>query len=180
MNYKIFIFCIFICSSFQGQAQQLKAVASLWNDSFKEWVVYTDQEDVEGYLRLRWSDGRDWTQWDYRIGEYTGSIQTKWPNRLDEWECRGDNEIISARTLWRNDVSEWRISGAALNYKWQSRYSNILEEWVIDTEDNGFFEMYTAYEGDIRDWTIVDELNAPLCERMMLVFLSIINTVPHQ
>ena len=162
-------------------AQQLTAVATQWSDSFREWIVYTEVEGEEGYLRLRWNSRGDWTQWEYRIGEYTGQIKTKWPERVDEWEVRGENFIIDARTIWRDNKREWRITDpGSVQYKWQSRYANHLEEWVIDTEQYGFFEMYTAFEGDPREWIIVDELDASLPERMMLVFLTIINSTPKQ
>lgn len=169
---------LFFFSSFLI-AQQLTAVAAQWSDSFKEWTIYTDVEGEEGYLRLRFNSRGDWTRWEYRIGEWFGQIKTKWPERVDEWEVRGENQIVDARTIWRDNMREWRISSPeGYQYKWQSRYANYLEEWVIDTEEHGFFEMYTAFEGDPREWTIVDELDAGLPERMMLVFLTIINSTP--
>lgn len=162
-------------------AQRLTAVATQWNDSFAEWIVYTEVEGEEGHLRVRWNSRNDWTQWEYRIGEWTGQIKTKWPQRIDEWETRGENLIIDARAIWRDNLREWRISSPeGHRYKWQSRYANMLEEWVIDNEQYGFFEMYTAFEGDPREWIIVDELEASLPERMMLVFLTIINSTPKQ
>lgn len=170
------LFCTNILS-----AQQITAVATQWSDSFKEWTIYTATEGEEGSLRLRWNSRGDWTQWDYRIGEWTGQIKTKWPERIDEWEVRGENQIISARALWRDNLREWRVtSPEGHQYKWQSRYGNMLDEWVIDSEKHGFFEMYTAFEGDPREWIIVDELDASLPERMMLVFLTIINSTPKQ
>lgn len=172
---------LFLFLPFWVGAQQLTAVATQWSDSFKEWIVYTDVEGEEGHLRLRWNSRGDWTQWEYRIGEWFGQIRTKWPERVDEWEVRGENLIIDARTMWRDNMREWRISTPeGHQYKWQSRYANMLDEWVIDTEKFGFFEMYTAYEGDPREWLIVDELDASLPERMMLVFLTIINSTPKQ
>ncbi len=167
--------------SLQGASQQLQAIATNWSDSFAEWTIYTTEEGEEGSLQLRWKMNSDWTQWEYRIGEWTGQIRAKWPNRLDEWEVRGENFIIDARAKWRDDPREWRINGPSGNtYTWRSRYGNILEEWLIDNEKNGFFEMYTTFEGDPREWTIVDELDASLPERMMLVFLTIINSTPKQ
>jgi hypothetical protein len=162
-------------------AQQLTGIATQWTDSFAEWIIYTAVEGEEGLLRLRWNTRGDWTQWEYRIGEYTGQIRAKWPNRLDEWETRGDNLIVDARGIWRDDPREWRInSPAGHQYKWRSRYGNTFEEWVVDTERYGFFEMYTAFEGDPREWIIVDEMDASLAEKMTLIFLTIINSTPQQ
>ena len=108
-------------------------------------------------------------------------LKTKWPERIDQWEARGENIIIDARTIWRDNFREWRISRpGGGEYKWQSRYSNVMDEWVVDNEKYGFFEMYTAFAGDPREWIIVDELDASLPEKMMLVFLTIINSTPKQ
>ncbi|MEL6970332.1 MAG: hypothetical protein AAFZ63_25890 [Bacteroidota bacterium] len=173
------IFLLF--NIFALEAQTITAIATEWSDSFAEWRIYTDDENEEGYLRLRWSGTNDWTQWEYRIGDWIGQIRTKWPQRIDEWEIRGENLIIGARSIWRDNLREWRISSpGGHQYKWQSRYANYLEEWFIDTDKYGHFEMYTAFEGDPREWIIVDELDASLPERMMLVFLTIINSTPKQ
>lgn len=177
----IFLFLVTILSWNCLSGQQLTAVATQWNDSFAEWIIYTSVEGEEGTLRLRWSSQGDWTQWDYRIGEWTGKLKTKWPERIDQWEARGENIIIDARTIWRDNFREWRISRpGGEEYKWQSRYSNVLDEWVVDSEKYGYFEMYTAFAGDPREWIIVDELDASLPEKMMLVFLTIINSTPKQ
>ncbi len=162
-------------------AQQLTGIATQWGDSFMEWIVYTDVEDEVGELKLRWSAQDDWREWTYRIGEYTGQIRAKWPERYDEWEVRGENVIITARALWRDDPRQWRIhTPEGHQYRWNSRFGNILDEWVIGSEEFGFMEMFTVYEGDPRDWTIVDELDASLPEKMMLVFLTIFNSTPKQ
>jgi hypothetical protein len=160
-------------------SQQLTGIATQWSDSFAEWIIFTDVEEERGELRLRWNSQGDWTQWEYRIGEWTGLIKAKWPNRADEWEVRGENVIVDARAIWRDDPREWRVSSpAGYQYKWRSRYGNISEAWLMDTDNYGHFEMYTAYEGDPREWIIVDELAASLPERMMLVFLTLINSTP--
>lgn len=180
--YLIALAFAFSCfSSTSLNAQQLTGIATEWSDSFAAWTIYTSEEGEEGELRIRWNNTDDWTQWDYRIGEWTGQIRLKWPNRTDEWELRGENQIVSARAMWRDDPREWRIkSPEGHQYKWRSRFGNNFEEWVVDTDTYGFFEMYTSFEGDPRDWTIIDELDAGLPEKMMLVFLTIINSTPKQ
>ena len=47
---------------------------SKWSDDFREWTIFTDDEEEEGELTMRWQQQMDWTQWDYRLGEETGSI----------------------------------------------------------------------------------------------------------
>jgi hypothetical protein len=173
----LFFFSLFFGHLVSGQ--QITGIASQWSDSFKEWTIYTNVEGEEGHLRLRWNSQGDWTQWEYRVGERTGQIKTRWPERTDQWEVRGENLIVGARTLWRDNLYEWRITKpGGEQYKWQSRYGNVFDEWVVDTEKYGYFEMYATYAGDPRDWMIVDELEGSLPEKMMLVFLTIINTTP--
>jgi len=181
MRYLFTLLVCFLFFPFSGSTQHLQSIATNWSDSFAEWIIYTDNEEEEGYLRLRWKNKNDWTQWDYRIGEWTGQIRTTWPNKIDEWEVRGENLIVNTRMMWRDDPREWRISSPkGYSYKWKSRYSNLLEDWLVDSEAHGYFQMYTTYEGDPREWIIIDELAASLPEKMMLVFLTIINSTPKQ
>jgi hypothetical protein len=177
MKYSLtFLFFLSLSTLF---GQRLTGISTQWNDSFVEWTIYTEYEGEEGELRLRWTARETWREWDYRIGERSGQIRAKWPDRYDEWEVRGDNLIVSARALWRNDPREWRISGPdGRTYKWQSRYGNTFEEWVIGSEDYGFMEMYTTYLGDSRDWVIIDEIDVSLPEKLMLVFLTIFHSTP--
>ena len=60
------------------QAQVLTAISSKWSDSFGEWTIYTDNQELEGVLRLRWLTTDNWNEWEYRIGDATGTIRTKW------------------------------------------------------------------------------------------------------
>jgi len=160
-------------------AQQLVGIATDWSDSFREWTIYTSNEGEEGYLRASYID--DFTRWEYRIGDWTGQIRTKWPNRVDEWEARGENLIVTGRAIYSNEPRVWRIiTPEGSFYKWESRYGNVFDEWRNQACTYGNFELYTTYNGDPRDWTIIDEIDAPLPEKMMLVFLTIINSTPKQ
>lgn len=164
-------------------AQTLTGVATAWNDSFREWNLFTLDEDQEGTLRLRWSSGDDWTEWNYELSDHFGSVRIKWRDNPNEWEIRGDNVIVTARTLWNNDPREWRVSGPkGRQYTLKCRYGNQTDEWSLTDGPSGVFEMYTNWQGDPRDWVIVDELSeeVTLPEKMALVFIVLFHSSPKE
>lgn len=170
---------IFLLIGFQAQTQVLTGISTKWSDSFREWIIYTEEEDLEGEIRMRWPLDNDWSEWEYRLGDATGTIKVKWRNNPNEWELRGSNEIIIMRTRWNNDPREWRIDGN-IDFILKSRYGNIRDEWAIEDDRNGFFEMITAWEGDPRDWSIKDELDESvgLPTKLAMVFTVIFNSCP--
>ena len=163
-------------------AQVLTGIGTRWNDTFSEWIVYTDEEDREGDLRLRWRLQNDWTEWEYRLGESTGRIKLKWRDNPNEWEIRGTNKVVTARTLWNNDFREWRITDNARQLTLKTRYGNLSEEWVLRSSNYGHFEMITSWEGDPRDWIIVDELDEQISlpMKMALVFVVVFHSSPKE
>ena len=170
------LFCL--CGSLQ--AQVLTGAGTRWNDSFSEWVVYTAEEEQEGELRHRWPSQDDWTEWQYRLGESTGTIKLKWRQDLNEWEARGDNQIATARTVWRDNFREWRITDGKYTLTLNSRFGNIWDEWTTRSTSAGQFEMYTSFEGDPRDWVIVDELDesVPLAMKLLMVHTVLFQSTP--
>lgn len=175
------VFAVFCCVT-DLPAQVLAGAATRWNDSFSEWIIYTDTEGGEGELRLRWAMTDDWTEWQYRLGESTGTIKLKWREDLNEWEARGDNHIASARTVWRGNFREWRITDGQHTLTLSSRYGNIWDEWTVRSSSAGQFEMYTSFEGDPRDWVIVDELEetVPLATKMLMMHVVLFQSTPKQ
>lgn len=177
------LFLIGLFTPFFLPAQVLTGAATKWNDSFREWSFYTLDEDEEGELRLRWSSGDDWTEWNYSFNDFIGSIRIKWRDNPNEWEIRGNNTIVTARTLWNNDPREWRISGPkGRQFTFKSRYGNQFDDWLITDERFGFFEIYTNWEGDPRDWVIVDELSeeVSLAEKIAMMFIAIYHSTPKE
>ena len=160
--------------------QYLTGIATKWSDSFSEWYIYTDVEGEEGELKQRWALRNDWTEWEYRQGEHFGRIKLKWRNNFNEWEIRGGNEVVTARTLWNDNFREWRISGNGTQLSLNSRYGNTFDEWEIRKSDHGLFEMYTNWEGDPRDWNVVDELDERIgfTMKMAMIFIALYQSVP--
>ena len=182
MPKRLFLLWI-ICSTFvlNGRAQRIKSIATLWSDSFREWVIYTDDEDITGFLRLQWATGDDWSSWTYQVGEHYGVIQQKWSNDPSQWELRGDNEIITARTIWRDDFTAWNCDDGTTRIKWKSVYKNILEDWVADSPSGNInCELYVAWEGDPREWMFENNSEEELsfAYQMMLIFITIYHATP--
>ncbi|MFN7116319.1 MAG: hypothetical protein ACK4TA_05930 [Saprospiraceae bacterium] len=161
------------------QAQVLTGISSKWSDSFGEWTIYTDNQELEGELRLRWLSTDNWTEWEYRLGEETGTIRMKWKDNPNEWEVRGNNEVVTMRTVLNGNFREWRIIGNK-NFDWKSRYGNTFDEWAIASSHLGTFNLLTAWEGNPSDWIIEDELDESITlpTKMALVFLSVFFSSP--
>lgn len=176
---KRLFFYLFLLSALQSQAQILTGISSKWNDSFGEWNIYTDNQELEGELRLRWLTTDDWSEWEYRIGDATGTIRTKWKGNLNEWEVRGGNELVTMRTVLNGQFREWRIVGNK-NFTWKSRFGNTFDEWETTDTQLGTFNLLTAWEGNPSEWIIEDELeeNVNLTTKMAMVFLVVFNSSP--
>lgn len=159
--------------------QTLTAITARWDDNFAEWNIYTDddEDEAQGQLELRW--GRDWKEWDYRIGDYTGSMEQRWREDPTQWEIRGDNEIVTARTIWFDNLTEWRLTDNDITLTLKPRWGTFANEWVIEEEQYGTFEIYTEYEFDPRDWVIVDELSEEISlnMKMAIVFLVVYHSI---
>jgi hypothetical protein len=158
----------------------LWGVNSTWSDAFHDWEILTEDEELSGTLSAPFYSTGNFTQWDYRLGEDSGSIRMKWKDDLNEWELRGNNRIISARTIWKNDFTEWRITSGDLRLQWHTRWGNSLETWELRDDAKGTFSVLTRYEGDPREWEIIDELDdsVSLEIKIMLMFLTLINSIP--
>ncbi len=173
------ILFIFLSLSLYAQFE-LFGIGTKWDDSFKEWTIFTSDEDVEGDLSIRWITKNDWKEWDYRLEDESGSIKMKFHNDPSKWEVRGGGEIISMQTKWRGDNTEWRITDGSVTLTIKSKYRTNLEEWEIQENKYGAFEMYTTYENDIRDWEIIDELSDEISFhfKMALLFVVAYNSTP--
>ncbi len=177
---KLHLCCIFLLLQIVFCcAQTITGIATRWSDAFSEWVIYTDQEDIDGELSLRWPNDNNWTEWRYRIGEETGTIRVKWPGDPNEWELRGGNRIITMRTVWNNDRRHWRISSRQ-TFTMRSRYGNTWNEWLLERNTAGTFEVVAAWENDPRDWNVYDNLDASVdtYTKIAMLFIAIFNSVP--
>lgn len=174
----VFIFVLLGVS--KGISQDIIGIGSRYSDSFREWEIHTTDKWRTGELRLRWEIREDWTEWDFRLGDTTAEIRLKWADDPNLWEIKCLGVTVTARTTWNNDFRQWRVSDGTHTINWKSRYGNIRDEWIVRESEEGYFSVYTYYEGDPRDWVIVDEFNEDVsyAMRVALIFLAIFNSVP--
>jgi hypothetical protein len=178
--FKPFVFFLFMIFPIIGNAQYITGIGTRWSDAFAEWIIYTDDEELEGDLTLRWQLQGDWSAWDYRLGEDFGSIKMKWKDNPSQWELRGGNEIVSIYMVWPNDVREWRLTDNSTTLTLKSRWGNNLNEWELKTEKHGRFAIFANWENDPREWNVWDELDEDISIHMKiaLIFIATYHSSP--
>lgn len=155
---------------------------SEWDDSINEFRINfeTPTEEDYGEIDATWGHLNDFTQWDYSIGEYGGSIYQKWPRRDDEWELRSDEgNTTTIKNRWRDDNSEILINfNNEIRVVWLSRSFNDGNTWMLSKNEYGEFEFYTEYVDDVRDWIIYDDtsLDLPLDIKVACCFIAMYRT----
>ena len=175
MHLPRFIFIFSICLfPLLGFSQFINGVETRWSDAFTEWIIYTEDENLQGELTLRWQLNIDWTEWDYRLGDEFGSIKLKFKGNPSQWELRGGNEIITVSMVWPNDIREWRVTNNTTTLTIQSRWGNNLNEWRLKNENHGRFDMITNWENDPRQWNIQDDLYEDISIHMKIAMLFIV------
>ncbi len=171
-NTLFLILFLFVAAS--SQAQFITGIGTKWSDEFTEWTIYTDDEEVEGEIIMRWQMQRDWTVWDYSLGEESGSIRQKWKGDPNQWEISGGDELITARTLFKDDPTEWRITNNTQTIKVKSRWSNNFNEWKLKSSTYGDFSIEADWEGDPREWNVEDYLEEEISVHMKIAILFIV------
>jgi hypothetical protein len=160
--------------SIASHAQYITGIGTKWSDEFTEWNIYTDDEDLVGEITMRWQMQRDWTEWDFNLGDESGTIKLKWKNDPNLWEINGNNELITARTLWKDDASEWRITNNSQSITLKRRWNNNFNEWSLKSDKHGEFDIITDWEGDPREWIVKDDLDEDISDAMKVAILFLV------
>ena len=131
-------------------------------------------------MRQRWQNTDNWTEWDFRLGDTLAQIKQKWPDDPNLWEIRCLGEVVTARTLWSNNFLEWRLDDGTDRIVWKSRYTNVIDEWIVRDTSRGEFAVYTYYERDPREWVVFDNLDADVsyAMRLAMIFLAVFHGSP--
>ncbi len=159
----------------------LTGISSTWDDSFTEWIIFTENEATEGTFNMKWPLQRDWSEWTVELGSLDATIRTKWRNDFSRWELRSDEMIVDFSPIWRDDFTEWRFLFAGHQLKWQSAYKNDWNIWFMEDRTYGYLEMYTVFEGDPRDWEVFDDsLALPDEVKLAMLFTTLFYTMPRQ
>ncbi len=146
-----------------------------------EIVFETSSEELEqGEIEATWAHLNDYSQWDYIVGDYDGTIWQKWPNRDDMWELKADGNTTTISNRWPNDNSELIINyNNEIKVIWRASSFNDGNSWHIYRSQYGEFEFYTEFEDDPRDWLIydntIDEL--PFDIKMACCFIALYRTI---
>ena len=88
--------------------------------------------------------------------------------------------LTGMATRWNDSVAEWDIFTTESESRGELRLTSVAQDDWSRWQYHGWFEVYTAYEGDLRDWIVVDELSdeVPLPMRMLLGFLVVYHSTP--
>ncbi len=177
---KIIIAFFLLINPIFTNAQYINGIGTRWNNAFMEWIIYTEDEDLEGDLTLRWQLQGDWSEWDYRLGEEIGSIKMKWRDNPSQWELRGGNEIVTIYMVWPNDIREWRVTNNNVTLTLKSRWGNNLNEWQLKNDKYGHFDIFAQWENDPREWNVWDDLdeNISIHMKIALIFIATFHSSP--
>jgi hypothetical protein len=169
------MFILMSCLLPVTDAQTIIGIGTRYNDSFREWVITTDDEDIVGELRMRWAIRNDWTQWDLRVGDTVATVEQKWKDDPNLWEIRCNGVTVNARTAWPGEFTRWKLTDGKHHFNWYTPYANQRAEWMMDGSSAGSFQVYTYWEGDPREWVVVDELDPDvrMAMKVAMVFLAL-------
>ncbi|HZV68323.1 MAG TPA: hypothetical protein VFG10_02235 [Saprospiraceae bacterium] len=161
-------------------AQHVIGLGTRYNDSFKEWVIKTEDEDVEGEMRMRWAFRNDWTQWDIRIGDVIATVEQKWKDDPNLWEVRCGDYTVNARTTWPDVFNHWKLNDGKHQFNWGTKYANQLDEWIVEKGSDDLFKVNAYWTGDPRDWVVTDNLpeDVSMAMRVAMIFLAIHFSTP--
>ena len=160
------------------------SINSTYDHSAAEWLIYTldaDNYEKESRLYLKWPLRNDWTHWTIDFEDAFMSIKRQWNLTPQHWELTHENRVISMKQKWRNDLSEWDIHYSGNILKWKTVYPNRLDEWYFEIDEENYFDMWTRYNGDPRDWDIDDRApNIPDEVKLAAMFITIYLANPRQ
>ncbi len=174
----VFVFLFF--TSGLLKAQSIIGLGTRYDNSFKEWVIKTDNDDLEGELRMRWAFRNDWTQWDIRIGDVVATVEQKWKDDPNLWEIRCGDYTVNARTTWPNVFNRWKLNDGKHQFNWGTKYANQHDEWQIDSSADHLFKVNTYWTSDPRDWVVTDNLpeDVSMAMKLGMIFIAIHFSTP--
>ena len=177
---KIFIAVVLFYLVLPLNGQAIIGVGTRYSDSFREWIITTDNEEIEGKMRIRWAFRNDWTEWDVTIGDLSATIEQKWHDDPNLWEIHCNGVVVNAKTTWPNEFNRWKLTDGKNQINWGTRYVNIRDDWRTDDRDDEDFRVYTYWEGDPREWVVEDNLPAEVSDamRIAMIFLALHFSTP--
>lgn len=154
-------------------AQPIHFFETAYEDDPRDWILYDTAENYSGMLRARWGFDGDWSQWDLRIGESSGSIQQRWREQPHQWECRLMDTLVSFQPVWQDQTDAWRLEGpdGTLHYRREQDSEGI--RWTLMQGPEPWLVVYNTYYDDYSAWTIEFLQPAPsLATQCAALFLT--------
>ena len=174
------LFISFILISNNAKSQSVIGVETRYNDTFREWLFTSEDDEVIGEIRMRWSMNNDWTEWDINLEGVSATVKQKWKDDPQLWEIQCGDDIVNARTAWPGEFLKWKLSDSKNQFTWGTKYTNNRDEWIMDGRQEDLFKVATNWDGDPREWTVVDNLpdDVSMAMRIGLIFLAIHFSTP--
>lgn len=172
---RVFAICCLISFKLLLTAQDISIIRTFYANDFRDWLFYDAQENELGTMRTRWQLNRDYSQWDIRIGELSGSIGLRWQDRPNEWEIRLQDKFYTVASTWPGQLDSWRITTPGKTY-----YLNMIEDpegfqWALEQDQNTLSYIYNVYFDDPREWEVERILkNEKIDPSLMIVALFIV------
>ncbi|HMG13922.1 MAG TPA: hypothetical protein VK590_00675 [Saprospiraceae bacterium] len=179
MKYSLFLFAICIYA-YNLQGQHLVGMSTRYDTDVSEWVIYPEDEKLpECTIRARWTLPDNPGEWDFRMGDISGVIRLKWKDKMDEWEIIGDNINTRLKMVWPGDPREWRVETSDKEFVIHTKYNIPIGDWELKSKGDSLFGIYPAYQNDIRDWIIQDNLpnDLHITTRIGLCFAVMISNI---
>lgn len=172
---------ILVSMSLSAQVPSLYSMHAKWGDEITQWTIQTVDEEINGELLMRWEALNRIDEWDFSFEGVRGFIKMKKLSNKEQWELRIGNEIVTILQMWVGDFREWRITDNTNTVEFKNTKPFDPFFWKLKEEARyGKFEMYSEYEGDPRDWIILDEMDASFsfAMKMAMTFVPIIPLLP--
>ena len=180
---KVIFSLLLLCHVAAVTAQPMVEAETYYENSYREWVIYTADEDIRGNLRMRWIHQDDWSAWDFTLGDVFATIDQKWADQPDMWVIRCDGVTVTARTAWAGDFHRWKLNDGNTQINWEARYAAQRDHWQTESDKKyGSFAMEMEWEEDPREWIITDALSGEVSDamRIAMLFLSLHFSAPHR
>jgi len=169
---------LFLCTTISLYSQnQFHSVSSVYDHSASEWkILGTDSlgDDWDALLYLKWPLRNEWDHWTVDFKDYFYTIKLRWNQNPAQWELTGGDFIVKIKQKWRNDLNEWDIYYGDKKIKWKTNFPNQLDEWFFEIDKDNYFDMWTRYRADPRDWEFEDHAAAvPDQVKIAAIFICI-------
>lgn len=172
IRYKGLFVCFLFISVF-GYTQKIIGYSTVYDDRLDKWLLVTDDPEMEGMIEATWAIMKDWSEWQYSLGEHSGWIRLRDKRNPNVWELVGEGQILEIRTVFPFEFDHWQVRYRNKTYDIKTLHRRDPEQWSLQSKKEELY-FYTYIEGDIRDWIVENETDFPLPLQIALTFIPIL------